>query len=263
MASRNVSILTAITGSNTQNYAWNFVAAYTAYNDNQNPQFVRTVTLTPTGILLTVGGNSSGIQMGDFTKAMAAINPSVTWAPVITVQPSNAVIGYGNNASFSMAATDELGSDISYQWKFGSNSANVPASGVYSNVTTNHLNISNSAGLSGVTYMCVATNPSGSNSTNSAYLITDPTIVTQPANVSVAHPVPASFFVVATGNSALNYQWQFSGNSANISGGVYTGGTTNTLGISNSTGLTGTSVKCVVTDSGGSQTSNAAVLTVT
>lgn len=268
---RNVSILTNVTGNNTQNYPWTFAPAYTAYNDSQNPQFNRTVTLTSTGILLTVGGNSSGIQIAEFTKAMAKINPSVTWPPVVSVQPSNSVIGYGNATGFGMNATDELGNDITYQWRVsinGANYTNVANGGVYSNATTNTLNVSNSAGLSGNLYVCVATNPSGNNTSNIVSLTTDPTITTQPANVSVAHPNALNISVVATGQTALAYQWA-ANNGAGFSliavAGTpnYSNFTTNSLHIGNSNTINGFQYRCIVSDSGGSQTSNAATVTVT
>lgn len=70
------------------------------------------------------------------------------------------------------------------------------------------------------------------------------TIGTQPANSSVTAPAAANFTVAATTNDGgtLSYQWQLSTNGGvsfnNVTnGGVYSGATTATLAISNSTGL--------------------------
>lgn len=97
------------------------------------------------------------------------------------------------------------------------------------------------------------------------------TIGTQPAAASVTAPAAASFTVAATTNDggSLTYQWQIStdagvtwGNVSN--GGVYSGATTVTLAISNSTGLNGRRYRCLVTSSltAPVATSNSATLTV-
>lgn len=97
------------------------------------------------------------------------------------------------------------------------------------------------------------------------------TIGTQPANASVTAPAASSFTVAATTNDggSLTYQWQIStdagvtwGNVSN--GGVYSGATTVTLAISNSTGLNGRRYRCLVTSSltAPVATSNSATLTV-
>jgi hypothetical protein len=97
------------------------------------------------------------------------------------------------------------------------------------------------------------------------------TIGTQPANASVTAPAAANFTVAATTNDggSLSYQWQIStdgGTSySNVSnGGVYSGATTVTLAISNSTGLNTRRYRCLVTSTltAPVATSNGALLTV-
>ena len=100
----------------------------------------------------------------------------------------------------------------------------------------------------------------------------DYTIVigTQPSNASVTAPAAAQFVVAASTDplgGTLTYQWQEDSGSgfANITnGGVYSGATTNTLDISDSTGLDGYEYRVVVSNSGASTsvTSNAVTLTV-
>ena len=97
---------------------------------------------------------------------------------------------------------------------------------------------------------------------------TNPQIITQPANTAVTAPAATSFTVVASGSGTLSYQWNVSINSgvtwSVASGGVYSGGTTSQLSISNSTGLNGYQYQCVVTSSitSNSVASAAATLTV-
>lgn len=99
-------------------------------------------------------------------------------------------------------------------------------------------------------------------------------ITAQPAAASVAAPAAASFTVAAatapTGG-AVTYQWQSATSlngtySAVANGGVYSGATSATLAISNSTGLTGRYFRCVVSGPAGTgavdKTSAPALLTV-
>ena len=98
------------------------------------------------------------------------------------------------------------------------------------------------------------------------------TISAQPPNRSVTAPAATTFTVTASTNDggSLSYQWQLSTNGGtsytNITnGGVYSGATTATLSISNSTGLNANRYRVIVSSNGGapSRTSNAGILTVT
>lgn len=97
------------------------------------------------------------------------------------------------------------------------------------------------------------------------------TIGAQPSPVSVTAPAAATFTVAATTNDGgtLSYQWQLSTDSGATyttiaNGGVYSGATTPTLSISNSTGLNTRRYRVRVTSSGGSPAVNSsgALLTV-
>lgn len=94
------------------------------------------------------------------------------------------------------------------------------------------------------------------------------TITSQPSSTSVEAPAAASFTVAAsTTSGTLTYQWQVNtgGGYANVSnGGVYSGATTVTLSISDSSGLDGYLYRCVVSVTGAVDVnSSAATLTVT
>ena len=98
------------------------------------------------------------------------------------------------------------------------------------------------------------------------------TIDNQPQAASVTAPAAASFVVAASLRGAAGgtatFQWAVSTDSgttfANITdGGVYSGATTSTLAISDSTGLDGYQYRVVVSATGaGDVTSDAATLTV-
>ncbi len=99
-----------------------------------------------------------------------------------------------------------------------------------------------------------------------------PAFTTHPANVSISIGQTATFTVVATGSPAPTYQWQRQpaggGGFSNITdGGSYSGATTATLTVTNSTtGMSGDQFQCIasntVNSGPASATSNAATLTV-
>jgi hypothetical protein len=98
------------------------------------------------------------------------------------------------------------------------------------------------------------------------------TISAQPASATRVAPAAVTFAVTAATNDGgtLSYQWQLSTNGgtsySNVSnGGVYSGATTTTLAISDTSGLDTYRYRVTVTSTGGSPsvTSTAAVLTVT
>lgn len=96
-----------------------------------------------------------------------------------------------------------------------------------------------------------------------------PTISVNPASKSIPPGKGTSFSVTANGSATLAYQWQVSANGGvsftNLSnGGIYSGVTTATLVLSagTTTAYNSFQYRCVVTNSAGSATSAAAILTV-
>jgi hypothetical protein len=84
-----------------------------------------------------------------------------------------------------------------------------------------------------------------------------PAITTQPANKTVTAGQTAAFSVTASGTTPLTYQWQK--NNANIGGATAATYTTPATTLA----MSGSTYRCVVTNSAGSATSNPATLTVT
>jgi hypothetical protein len=267
MPSATVIVLSPITGTNTTG-TWNFFPIRSAQMDNSNPSFVRQVLLTQQGVYISRNNANVGFFISDLLKAAANIAPALTWPPWIQVQPSNNTAVQPTAISFSVLANSEV-TAITYQWQVSTTNSgwsNVSNGGVYSNATTNTLNISNNAGLSGYVYRVLTTNASGNTYSNSAAVIVDPNITSQPSNAAVTAPAPASFVLSANSplGYGLTYQWQLWGGSSfsNVSGGVYSNVTTNTLNISNSTGLNGKIYRCLVTDINGTSDSGNGTLTV-
>ena len=113
----------------------------------------------------------------------------------------------------------------------------------------------------GAMFRCVVSNTGDSVTSNAATLtvnitITAPTITSQPTSQTVTVGEPATFSVTASGTAPLNYQWQRNGsNISGATGATYT--TPDTV-----LGDSGTTFHCMVSNTGGTVTSNDATLTV-
>jgi len=111
-------------------------------------------------------------------------------------------------------------------------------------------------------FRCDVTNAAGNTMSNVATLTVNmapPTITTHPIDLTVLTVQTASFAVVATGSGTLTYQWKKDG--VDVTGGI--GGTTadytTPAAVFDDDGAL---FVCVVTNAGGSTTSNAATLSV-
>ncbi|MBI1185587.1 PKD domain-containing protein, partial [bacterium] len=194
---------------------------------------------------------------------------NVQQSPAVTANPTDSTICAGNNASFEITAT---GTSLTYQWQEnkGSGFANLSNTGVYSGAATAKLSITAAtSAMNGYTYRCVADNSSCTadiSSSTTFTVQTAPSVSANPNDVTVCEGSNTSFSVTATGSS-LSYQWQEDQGSgyADLSNtGIYSGATSATLSLSNSTiGMSGYTYRCVVSNSTCSpDMSNAAKLTV-
>src|SRR5580692_8040424 len=96
--------------------------------------------------------------------------------------------------------------------------------------------------------------PPGGTKTNPA--TAGPTIMQQPASISVTAGQPATFSVMASGDPPMSYQWFLNGAAA--------GTNSSTFSIAQTTpGQTGAQIYVIVSNAGGSVTSATATLTVT
>jgi len=189
-------------------------------------------------------------------------------APAIVGQPANASVKAGTAAFYS---TTIVGTPpFNFQWQ-----RKAPDSSTWSVVSngsgaTTALYTSPNAVIAdhGAEYRCVVSNALGSITTNAALLAVEgvAVITAHPDNQTVATGSFASFTVVASGTAPLSYQWQkqLSGTSTwtNVSGG--SGGTSATYTTPATTAADNNAkFRCVVSNSLGNATSNAATLTVT
>ena len=205
--------------------------------------------------------NGSTVRLGPATDVLYelvyvedAINcPSITVSGTVPVNvegpvtivtaPVDSTICDGNNASFSVVASEGNGGTLSYQWEVSSDGGSIWSSvtdgGVYSGANTDLLSlIGVPASMDGYQYRVqVGTAEcSGIVSDTATLAVEGPvTISTQPTDSTICEAGSASFSVVAMGGSGtLTYQWEEStdggSNWSPISdGGIYSGTNTDTL----------------------------------
>jgi hypothetical protein len=177
---------------------------------------------------------------------------SDTTAPTISSQPASLSVVTGSAASFSVTASGS--GTLSYHWrKDGS---------AISGATSASVTVSAASSADAGSYDVVVSNSVGSVTSSTATLtVTDasgataPTLSTQPASQAAVAGASVSFSVVASGTAPFSYQWAKDGTAiANATASSYT--------ISSVSSSDAGSYSVTVSNSVGSVSSNAAVLSV-
>ncbi len=185
----------------------------------------------------------------------SAATLAVTAAPVapsIASQPANQTTFAGQTATFSVIASGTA--PLSYQWQ--KNGAAIGGAVSSSYTTPAEITSDN-----GAQFTVVISNAAGTIISNAATLTVNPdpvapSITAQPASQTINAGQTATFSVAATGTAPLSYQWQK--NSAAIGGATSSSYTTPAETASDN----GAQFSVVVSNSAGTVTSNAAILTV-
>ncbi len=170
--------------------------------------------------------------------------------PVVTVEPRDTTVQEGQRVQFTVTATGTT--PILYHWqRNGVNivGANDPTYTIPSCVRAD----------SGATFRCWLANVDGRDTTYAARLSVlpaSPVVTQEPSNQTVLVGDTATFSVVATSSVPLTYQWQKNG--VPIFGA--TGATYNTPATIAAD--SGASYRCLVSNWGGSDTSQFAILSV-
>ncbi len=168
--------------------------------------------------------------------------------PVITTPPASQIVAAGGTATFSVTASNTVGS---YQWR--KNGTNI------SGATASALTLSNVQGTNAGTYDVIVANGAGPVDSADAVLKVSPTITSQPASSTNLPLTTATFTVVAAGQTPFSYQWRKNG--ADLAdGGNISGAVSATLTVSSVAPDDAGSYSVVVTNAGGSATSVSALL---
>jgi len=138
--------------------------------------------------------------------------------PAMVGQPANQSVYAGQSAQFSASATGHPAP--TYNWQRlptgGGSWANLGESVNYSGTATATLSVGGTVlAASGDQFRCVASNGSGSATSNAATLTviasTLPSFTTQPAGQTVTEGQPVTFTATATGVPPPTYQWKKGG----------------------------------------------------
>ena len=240
LAGSNVTFTVVASGTPPLTYQWQ--------KNGGNISGATTATLTLANVS-AADTASYAVVVGNATTSVTSSSATLTVliAPAITTQPANVSITQGNAASFAVTATGTA--PLSFQWlKNG-----VPISGANSNVLTFSVVTTNDA----ASYSVVVTNIVGTLASSSATLtvLVPPTILSQPASVTVTAGSAAAFAITASSATPMTYQWR-------KNGVAISGATAATLTFGSATTADAASYSVVVSNSGGSVTSANAVLTV-
>lgn len=182
---------------------------------------------------------------------------TVQTQPVVTTQPSNQTVNAGQTVSFTAGASGNPVPTV--QWQ--SSADGITWTNI-SGATSTTYGFTTSSGDNGRQFHAVFTNSVGTATSVAATLTvnTGPVITVNPVNLTVNSGQPASFTASASGLPSPTVQWQSSTN-----GTTWTnipGATSTTYSFTTASADNGKQFRAVFTNSVGSETSTAAVLTV-
>jgi sugar lactone lactonase YvrE len=208
------------------------------------------VKYAPNAYSNTSGVGSVAFIPSKVTSSTAALTVIPPVAPVITTQPQAISLKVGASGTLSVTATGAP--DPTYQWKKDGVAITGATSATYT--------LSSVATKDAGDYTVVVSNSAGSAISNSATLtvtstVIPPAITTQPGSLTVISGAPASMSVVASGTAPLAYQWS-------LDGSTISGANSTTYTLPAAASRNAGSYTCVITNSAGSVTSTAAILTV-
>jgi beta-galactosidase len=189
-------------------------------------------------------------SVGSATSTTASLMVDASAGVAITAQPASQTAYVGQTVQLSVLATGSP--TLAYQWK----KSGVAIAGATSSAYTTPVL---AAGDNGDSFTVVVSNPVNSVTSATAVLTVAaaiaPTIIQQPASVSVLANDPATFSVSPSGSSPFTYQWM-------LNGVTLLGANAATYSILAVQSTNVGSYTVVVTNAAGSVTSAAATLTI-
>jgi len=238
----------AAAGSAPLNYQWNKNG--TAISGATSPSYSTPATTTSDdGAQFTALVSNN---LGSVTSSPVSLHVRRRIAPSITTQPASQTVTTGQTATFSVVAAGTT--PLNYQWNKNGTAISGATSSSYTIPPTT---ISDN----GAQFTALVSNIAGSVTSIAATLTVNavavpPSITTPPASQTVTAGQAATFTVAASGTVPLSYQWQKNGTPiGGASAATYA--TPATTSSDN-----GAQFTVVVSNSAGSATSNAAILTV-
>ncbi|MGD0882491.1 MAG: hypothetical protein ABSB09_13070, partial [Acidimicrobiales bacterium] len=221
----------------------------------------KTYTLTPTAAqngdrFEAVFTNSAG------TATTTAATLTINGAPVITADPESTTVASGATATFTAAATGKPMPTVQWEVSTGGGAAFTPISGA----TATTYAFPASPSENGNEYEAVFTNSVGTATTTAATLTltaipTVPVVTTDPVSTSVVSGTTVTFTAAATGTPTPTVQWEVSTDGGDTFTPI-SGATSATYAFTATSGESGDEYEAVFTNSVGTATTNAAILSI-
>ncbi|MEN9665549.1 MAG: hypothetical protein RLZZ326_1912, partial [Planctomycetota bacterium] len=202
----------------------------------------------------TANGYSFRITYNTTSVVLTALE-----APAITTQPTSSTVLAGDTGTFTAAASGTPTPTV--QWQIRTNGG--ASWNDISGATSTTYSFTTVSGDNGNQYRAVFTNTVGAATTDPATLTVNyaPSVTQNPSSSTVNSGSTASFTAAATGNPTSTIQWQVSTNGG-ASWSNISGATSTTYSFTTVSGDNGNQYRAVFTNTVGSATSSAAVLSV-
>ncbi len=131
--------------------------------DSTNPVFLRNAFVTDKSVILKRGGSVVTIPLSQLFGAAATADPTMTWKPIITTQPTvNNTITHPATGSFTISASAET--SLTYSWYYHTSGSvtwtSLPASSG-SNTATIKMLCPLATPLNNSSYICYVNNTTG------------------------------------------------------------------------------------------------------
>jgi hypothetical protein len=223
-------------------------------------------TSTTLTVSATTASQNGNVYRAVFTNSVGTATTgnatlTVRYAPVVNSGPSSQTVTAGQSVSFTASAAGNPTPAV--QWQVSTNGGST-----WTNISgatgTTFTIASATAGQNGYEYRAVFTNSLGSTATAAATLTVQfaPAVTTNPASQTVMAGNPVTFTAAASGNPTPTVQWQVSTDGGltwvNITGATNTTYTLAAVSASEN----GYEYRAVFTNSLGTATTKAAILTV-
>lgn len=243
-AGETLTLTAATTGAPTPTYQW-YKGVDPISGATSSTYTVTSASADDAGTYTVVATNTQGPVTSN--AAVVTINSA---APVITTPPASVTVNVGDVVNLSVIATGYPAP--TYQW-FKGGVEIVGATGPSYTIAT-----ATTANAGSYTVTASNSLDTASSATTPAVVTVNvvlPAITSQPANATATIGGAASFSVTATGSAPLTYQWYLGSN-------PISGATSATYSIPSAGGANLGNYSVVVTNEGGSATSNVATLTL-
>ena len=189
--------------------------------------------------------NATGLSTSAKSYTVTVIQGAVT-LPVLVSNPSSQTIITGSQLNLSVSVTGTA----NYQWQL--NGVNIVGA------TQSSYSVTSATSVNAGTYTCLVSNSAGSVTSSPAVVtvVSAPVIVSSPPPTqSVAIGSNVTLYVLASGSTTPNYQWQFNGVS------IF-GATSSTLSLNSVSAANSGTYTCIVSNIAGSVSTIPSVLSV-